>query len=104
MNGAELIVQERNRQIEVEGFDKEHDSHHHVTEFINAASCYLQTGFCYAVGNEHSLDHTIQHIKRGEFVWGKEWFKPTSCLRDLVKAGALIAAAIDRLQEENNEV
>ena len=48
----------------------------------------------------------VESIRR-EWPWDKESFKPTTSLRDLVKAGALIAAAIDRLQNEtegtNNE-
>jgi len=33
--------------------------------------------------------------------WGSEWWKPSKDpIRDLVKAGALIAAEIDRLQKE----
>lgn len=30
----------------------------------------------------------------------KDKFKPTTCLKDLIKAGTLIAATIDRLQND----
>lgn len=33
--------------------------------------------------------------------WGTQSFKPTNSIRDLTKAGALIAAEIDRLQRLN---
>jgi len=41
--GAELISEERIRQIEVEGYDKEHDSdeyYHDVDAFVKAAVSY----------------------------------------------------------------
>ena len=34
-------------------------------------------------------------------LWEMEWFKPTIRIRDLVKAGALISAEIDRLWRMN---
>ena len=40
MTGAELILEERNRQIEVEGYDKEHDKNHDVDTFVKAAISY----------------------------------------------------------------
>lgn len=34
--------------------------------------------------------------------WSPDWYKPTNAIRDLVKAGALIAAEIDRLQRKGS--
>ena len=42
-------------------------------------------------------NHLLEKINTGYVL---DAFKPTNCLRDLIKAGALIAAAIDRLQME----
>lgn len=80
--GSELIAAERQRQIEVEGYTAEHDDLHKVHSFVLAAIAYLG---------------------KGPWPWSRESFKFSDRdgyyhERDLVKAGALIAAAIDRLQ------
>lgn len=82
--GAEAIAAERQRQIDVEGYTPEHDAGHYVETYLEAAEAYIQT----ARGNPNI----------GELTWPWELatFKPTFGRRDLVKAGALIAAAIDR--------
>lgn len=102
-SGIELIAEERQRQIEVEGYSKEHDSQHKVSEFIEAANSYTESAVAYALKDEgainDALTNLLQYLKKS-FVWGYDAFKPTNCLRDLIKAGALIAAAIDRLQME----
>jgi hypothetical protein len=102
-NGVELIAEERQRQIDVEGYSKEHDSQHKVSEFISAASSYTHSAVMHALKEEgatnDALTNGIPFLKKS-FVWGYDAFKPTNCLRDLIKAGALIAAAIDRLQME----
>ena len=86
--GIELIAEERKRQITEEGFDAKHDSHWIGGELSMAACCYAR-----------------QETKNPDFApfdfpWEKEWWKPTpdDRIRELVKAGALIAAEIDRLQ------
>ena len=49
-----------------------------------------------------SMMYILTQIYRNEikrtWPWEQESFKPTTDIRDLIKAGALIAAAIDRLQ------
>jgi hypothetical protein len=85
--GIELIAEERKRQIEEEGYDAKHDSEHSFTEFIQAAHCYL------------SLSRPMYN----PWPWGLETFKPKNIVRDLVRAGALIAAALDRFREGNQE-
>lgn len=100
MNGAELIAAERQRQITDEGWTPEHDAEHVQGELALA-------GACYAWPPPRPLD-----VKKA-WPWDREWWKPTipahgaksnaqewqdARIRDLVKAGALIAAEIDRLQ------
>jgi hypothetical protein len=95
-SGADLIATERRRQIEVEGWDAANDAGNDEQEMVYGASAYLQ-----------SVMHPHHHpnMKR-DFIlnmywprqWNPAWFKPTTPIRDLVKAGALIAAEIDRLQ------
>lgn len=96
--GAELIAEERQRQIEKEGWTKEHDAQHKNDELANAAICYADPNIHY-----HYENRIMKHRIPNEFwpkQWDKRWFKPTDRIRDLVKAGALIAAEIDRLQNE----
>src|SRR5262245_60854275 len=93
MNGAELIYQERNRQLLVEGWDSEHDDKHIGTELAEAAACYLSAAI-YGYGSRAPV----------RWPWDAEWWKPNGGqIRNLVKAGALIAAEIDRLQRKESQ-
>lgn len=108
--GIELIAEERQRQIEVEGYSKEHDSQHNVSEFISAARTYIDAAMLTTkseeIGNsseasmswhKHNEPFEWKYLKLG-WPWEEASFKPTTSLKDLIKAGALIAAAIDRLE------
>lgn len=87
--GAELIADERRRQIDAEGWTPEHDDAHKHGELVEAAECY-----------SYAARTGTLHPPRG-WPWEPSWWKPTgNPVRDLVKAGALIAAEIDRLQRE----
>jgi hypothetical protein len=87
LTGAELISAERKRQIEVEGWDSKHDEQHSKHELLAAAICYAHNA-----GN-------FKMVSPRMWPWAEEWWKPTgNKIRDLAKAGALIAAEIDRLQ------
>lgn len=93
--GAELIAEERQRQIEQEGWSANHDDLHDRFQLSNAAMAYL---------NPSNSTHV-----RTFWPWDWKWWKPAQPkdfdekyasyhIKDLVKAGALIAAEIDRLQ------
>lgn len=82
--GINLIEEERNRQIHVEGWTEEHYDKHVNNELALAAACY-------AVPDVFSQGYWPP-------TWDLSWYKSTTRIRDLVKAGALIAAEIDRLQ------
>jgi hypothetical protein len=95
--GASLIAAERRRQIDAEGYTPAHDrEHHHPAQFIEAAIAYMSpndgaaiwpwepTGFKPEV-THHDLDGVPGYLRHGS-------------VRDLVKAGALVAAAIDALR------
>ena len=85
--GIELIAEERARQISEEGWAAVlHDVH---TEFeLTSAGCgYAQA----AMSEDTDLPFN--------WPWHHESWKPSSDpIRNLVKAGALIATEIDRLQ------
>lgn len=85
-NGAELIANERKRQIEVEGWTTDHDDKWTHGELWLAASCYM------------GLDDFEKAPEL--WPWSRKWWKPKDRLNNLVRAGALIAAEIDRLQRE----
>ncbi|MFV0587517.1 hypothetical protein [Bacteroides reticulotermitis] len=92
--GIELIADERNRQIEVEGWTLAHDNEHAIGELANAASCYAMIP-----------DLRPSSLPPAHWPW-LDWWKPTPSdrIKELAKAGALIAAEIDRLQRKNSEL
>ena len=108
--GIKLITAERIRQIEKEGFDAAHDDEHGGHELAYAAICYAAPRPISLVSRG---DHVIQIHDPWPFEWAECWDKrkrnrkgilvegmllpPKRRIRDLVKAGALIAAEIDRL-------
>ena len=93
MTGCELIAQERARQIEKEGWTPSHDDEHIRHELAWAARCYLA----------EAIQPRNDTFIPGDWPWREDWWKPTAGdpVRDLVKAGALIAAEIDRLQRKS---
>lgn len=104
--GIELIAEERQRQIEVEDYSQQHDSQHRTSEFIYAAITYAESAKRGVISHEMGDDNEIEIMVRKNdlrhiFPWGDS-FKPSTDIRDLVKAGALIAAAIDKLQLEES--
>lgn len=110
--GIELIAQERQRQIEKEGYTPEQDRRYNRNVLSGAALCYARP--------EEDRCYTTEDIPLW-WPWAKEHWKPTpdNRVRELVKAGALylaenarrgddywkpeihrLAAEIDRLQAE----
>lgn len=91
--GIELIAEERQRQIKVEGWSAMHDSDHDYDQLATA-------GAVYALPDR--LRHNINRsgdLMPSLWPWERKWWKPVpdNRIRELVKAGALIAAEIDRL-------
>jgi hypothetical protein len=96
MNGAELIAAERERGIDQEGYDAAHDDRHDRGQLVQAAVAYAQAG----LEQVRRPDPDMDRVRR--FYWPWEWsfWKPRDPVRNLVIAGALIAAEIDRLQRK----
>ena len=95
MTGTESIVAERYRQIKVKGWSPSHDDTHSSGELCRAAMAYANVTRLKLLGanDEYTL------LQSDFWPWDKESWKPTiDPIRNLVKAGALIAAEIDRLQ------
>jgi hypothetical protein len=94
MTGIERIAAERKRQIEEEGFTEEHDDQWVNGELIKAAICYL-----------YPNDEGMIKWKKIFWPWDAKWWKPSpgNRIRDIKKAGALIASEIDRLLRLENK-
>ncbi len=100
--GIELIAEERKRQIEVEGWDEKHDDNHLAFSLSTAGACYALDFIASKPIKINSNFQTLNDVL--DYVWpfDGEWWKPTpeDPVRQLTKAGALIAAEIDRLQRQ----
>lgn len=94
--GIQLIAEERQRQIEVKGWSIEND----IIEY--------KTGDLAIVAGLYALPNALRNVDDSfvgtpkDFPWDKRWWKPSpeNRIRELQKAGALIAAEIDRLLHE----
>ncbi len=100
--GVELIKAERARQKKVEGWSAENDDRQVSGEMNDAAICYA--GATAKLMRGESL-RVIQldpmFSSKFPFPYEDQWWKPSDDpIRNLVKAGALIAAEIDRLQRK----
>lgn len=106
LTGVELIAAERQRQVDEEGWTPEHDAEHDNGALADAAACYAATETIYRVAMDDRSDRDGEHHGiRWYEPWPRRWKRtvnltPTTAerVRELVKAGALIAAEIDRLQ------
>jgi hypothetical protein len=98
-SGAALISKERARQIAVEDWTPEHDDHHTNFEITSAACCYAVAAELLGVKGFFKITLETVSNTPDEWPWDFQWWKPSADpIRNLVKAGALIAAEIDRLQ------
>ncbi|EIQ01611.1 hypothetical protein OpiT1DRAFT_00183 [Opitutaceae bacterium TAV1] len=96
--GIELIAEERNRQIKVKGFTAAHDDKHEGGEMIRAGLSYVMI----ADGQGKGIRFPACFFPR-MWPWERRWWKPSGDpVENLAKAGALIAAEIDRLQRKRN--
>lgn len=104
--GIGLIAEERERQITAEGWTAKHDDEHTHGQLALAGASYALRGsgkdeIFAAIGQRPCIGSNAGWVTAsGVFwPWDREWWKPSDYpIRNLVKAGALIAAEIDRLQ------
>ncbi len=95
-DGTTLIAAERQRQVTQEDWSPEHDDAHRYGELVTAAMCY-------AIHASHqtrgAMSSEQELVIKSRWPWERRWWKPSDDpIRNLVKAGALIAAEIDRLK------
>ncbi|KVX33434.1 hypothetical protein WT32_02500 [Burkholderia anthina] len=80
------VIAERRRQVDQEGWTPQHDDEHANGELATAAGAY-------ALFNDSAPAPFF-------WPWDASWWKPTGRRRNLVKAGALILAEIERLDRD----
>lgn len=83
------VMGERCRQISVEGWTPGHDDQHDEGELAAAATAYAF--------NAATAGRYYAHDPIWFWPWGDGSWKPTTPRRDMVKAGALILAEIERM-------
>jgi len=86
MSAIDDIAAERQRQIEAEGWSAAHDDNHKRGQMAKAAACYALQGLRVPIDARWIL-----------WPWADKFWNPKSKRKNLVRAGALIAAEIDRL-------
>jgi len=90
-DGTRIIAAERNRQITDEHRDAAHDDSHSKGELLKAALAYSEAALANLTGGA-----TVTGYR--SWPWDKDSWKPSDDpIVNLAKAGALIAAEIDRL-------
>jgi len=109
----ELMAAERLRQVGQEGFTAEHDDEHTSGEIAMAAACYaapkpilvrekrmVQVNASRGLSDAYQYEQAERLGYYDAWPWDEEWDKRAKHdrLRQLVIAGALIAAEIERLQ------
>ncbi|WP_173087321.1 hypothetical protein [Devosia sp. 1635] len=104
------VLAERRRQIEAEGWTPDHDDEHRRGQLSRAAAAYAYFGSLLDEERERgaNTDSFTTFIIRHLFPswgtvyggWDWHWWKPKTRREDLVRAGALILAEIERLDRD----
>ncbi|MGN8310056.1 hypothetical protein [Pseudomonas protegens] len=85
------VLTERQRQIRGEGRTLAQDDHYQGGQLARAAACYA------LAGSATPTDQSAALLVSLTWPWESTWWKPTTSRRDLIKAGALILAEIERI-------
>ena len=103
VTGVDLIATERLRQISEEGWLPDHDDGHFKGELAEAAACYAYVKKAPFRTDRTNGDGRLVAVPF-RWPWDGSWWKPCpdDRVRELTKAGALIAAEIDRLLRKKN--
>ena len=95
-----MIAAERRRQVEGESWTSLHDDGHDAGQLALAAACYAiesagRGSFEVRLGHGGGLEINVDALGL-YWPFDRSWWKSGTEIRNLVKAGALIAAEIDR--------
>ena len=94
MTGIERIAAERQRQVDVEGWTVERDLEEWPFGELSGAGTAYADYACRQIATGYPEGHPQNSL----WCFSSEWWKPVNDpIRNLEKAGALIAAEIDRL-------
>ncbi len=93
-NAARDVLAERQRQIDIEGWTRAHDDAHPAGDFERAAATYALYSYGVA-GSKH-----MPEWGKPLWPWDWKWLKPKGMRRDLVRAAALLLAAIEKYDRE----
>ena len=90
------VLAERQRQQDKLGWIPEHDDTHSHNEMGLSAACYAIADPMYLAGYNGQVIAKL-------WPWDVEWWKPKAYRENLVRAGALIIAEIERLDRQESE-
>lgn len=92
--GIERIIRERSRQIASERYSSEHDD-----EYVDEELALAAVSYALSKKEGEALVFEARPMSLIDAFWPHDWapIKRGDRIRDLEKAGALIAAEIDRL-------
>jgi hypothetical protein len=91
------VLAERRRQIKVEGWTPEHDDLHSDRVLAKAAAVYALNA---AQPPVMHFDAELQETIPENWPWSGVYWKPRGPRHDLVRAGALILAEIERIDRD----
>jgi len=97
------IAAERARQLAEEGWTLEHDDGHDNGELADAAACYAATTRAFKAEQLAGRGYSEFTSYSDLWPWEDKWWKPKGRRRNLVRAGALIVAEIERLDRAKSE-
>ena len=105
--GAMAMLEERARQVNVEGFDDKRDDAYPPGILAAAGLAYGAFAMSSPSLRNASRLWTQDGLPPNAWPWSLDWWKPgrddsnTSRLREYAKCGALVIAEMDRLHREN---
>jgi hypothetical protein len=92
--GLMAIATERDHQYVKHGYKEDHDDVHRDGSLAKAAKCYLDTAVVQIAAEQETIPPCYSHK---DWPWEPVEFHPETSVENLTKAGALIAAELDRL-------
>lgn len=99
LSGAAMIAVKRQRQITAHGYDASNDDAYERGQLICAAMCYASVPLLRLTYKPDAAEAQVIEMMSATWPWDEEFWNPDAdAVENLVNAGALIAAEIDRLQ------
>ena len=90
------IADERQRQVDIEGNTPSMDDNEGNAQLARAAAAYAIHS-AESTYSDQGTGALFRSIARRVWPWSEDWYKPKDPRRNLIRAGALIVAEIERL-------